>query len=353
MERKNNRENPAGDKVVSHKKWKGTRAYITNHGYVLIFSLWAIVIFGFIALSFTRNTGIAIKTEITSTERVKNVYAARGACIYATQMLLLPKKQGKETKGGKIKKWKKNKDTDASKKGKSGDPWTPSSDPYSVEIGDADCDVFISDEGGKINVNKVTDETRDNFIKFLTAYKLEEHTAEIITDSILDWLDEDDLHHVNGAEKGYYATFPEPYEPKNGPFESLEELTLVKGITPQIFELLRDHLTIYGMGKINVNFASMEVLLSVPTITEEIDKAMIKYRGKRGKIAKIGDLKEIFRYFGIIGADFQKIMNYLTVYDSNYMTINSISSSAKVKNSYKIVVFKSVDHCRIIAAYPE
>ena len=270
-------------------------------------------------------------------------------------MLLLQKIQEKETKGGKIKKWKKNKDTDATKKDKSGDPdpWTPSNEPYSIEIGDKDCDVFISDESGKINVNKITDETRDNFIKFLTAYKLEELTAETITDSILDWLDEDDLHHVNGAEKDYYATFPEPYEPKNGPFESLEELTLVKGITPQIFELLRDHLTIYGSGKINVNFASKEVLLYVPAITEEIAKAMIKYRGKRGKIAKIGDLKEIFRYFGIIGADFLKIMNYLTVYDSSYMTINSISSSEKVKNSYKIVVFKSVDHCRIIAAYPE
>src|SRR3990167_8711887 len=121
MERKNNRKNPAGDKVVGHKKWKGTRAYITNHGYVLIFSLWAIVILGFIALSFTRNTGIAIKTEITSTERVKNVYAARGACIYATQMLLLPEKK---------------------KKDKSGGPWTPSSESYSVQTGDRDCDVF-------------------------------------------------------------------------------------------------------------------------------------------------------------------------------------------------------------------
>ena len=283
---------------------------------------------------------------------MKNVYVARGACIYATQMLLLPKKKReKETKGGKIKKLKKDKD--GSKKDKSGDSWTPSSDPYSVQIGDRDCDVFISDESGKINVNKITDETRANFVKFLTAYKLEELTAETITDSILDWLDEDDLHHVNGAEKDYYATLPEPYEPKNGSFESIEELTLIKGITPQIFELIRDHLTVYGSGKINVNFASKEVLLYVPTITEEIAKAMIKYRGKRGKIAKIGDLKEIFRYFGIIGSDFQKIMNYLTVYDSNYMTINSISSSDKIKNSYKIVVFKSVDHCRIIAAYPE
>lgn len=285
---------------------------------------------------------------------MKNVYAARGACIYATQMLMLPKKkQEKETKGGKIKKLKKNRDRAASKKDKSGDSWTPSSDPYSLQVGDRNCDVFISDESGKINVNKLTEETRDNFIKFVTAYKLEEHTAEIITDSILDWLDEDDLHHINGAEKDYYATLPEPYEPKNGSFESIEELTLIKGITPQIFELLRDHLTIYGSGKINVNFASKEVLLCVSAITEEIAKAIIYYRGKKGKIAKIDDLKEIFRYFGIIGADFQKIMNYLTVYDSNYMTINSISSSDKIKNSYKIVVFKSVDHCRIIAAYPE
>ena len=68
---------------------------------------------------------------------------------------------------------------------------------------------------------------------------------------------------------------------------------------------------------------------------------------------KIDDLKEIFRYFGIIGADFQKIMNYLTIYDSNYMTINSISSSDKVKNAYKIVVLKGADHCRIVASYPE
>lgn len=266
-------------------------------------------------------------------------------------MLLLQNKQ--ETKSGKIKKRKRKKDTKSGKEKKSGGPWSPGVNPYSLQIGDRDCEVYISDESGKINVNKITEETKENFVKFLTAYKLLEMTAETITDSILDWLDKDDLHHINGAEKDYYATFPEPYEPKNGPFESLEELTLVKGVTPLIFELLRDHLTIYGAGKINVNFASKEVLLSVPAITEEIAKAIVKYRKKKGKIQQIGDLKEIFRYFGIIGSDFIKIMNYLTVYDSNYMTINSISSSENVKNSYKIVVFKSIDHCKIIAAYPE
>lgn len=213
--------------------------------------------------------------------------------------------------------------------------------------------MLISDESGKINVNKITDDTKTGFIKFLTAHKLEELVAETITDSILDWLDEDDLHHINGAEKDFYATLPEPYEPKNGPFESIEELVLVKGITPQIFELLRDHLTIYGSGKININFASREVLLSVPGMPLEMAEAIVQLRKKRGKIKKLSTLKEIFRHFGVVGKDYQEIMEYLTIDDSNYITINSVASSGKMKNSYKFLVHKGVGHCKIIAAYPE
>jgi type II secretory pathway component PulK len=355
MERKNKGESPSCNKIIGVKTRKGTRTYITNHGYVLIFSLWAIVIFGFIAVSFTRNTTIAIKTEITFTERVKNIYAARGACIYATQKLLLSEEQGKNTKSGNVPRLKNKEEADPRKKNqnRNRDSWVPSNSSYSLQIGNRDCEVSISDESGKINVNKITDDTRASFIKFLTAYKLEELVAETITDSLLDWLDEDDLHHMSGAEKDFYATLPEPYEPKNGLFESLEELTLVKGITPQIFEMLRDHLTIYGSGKVNVNFASKEVLLYVPTLTDEMAHAIIRLRKKQGRIRKLDTLKEIFRHFGIIGKDYDNVRNYLTLDDSNYITINSIVSSGKIKNSYKLFVLKGVGNCEILAAYPE
>lgn len=353
MERKNEGESSSGNKIVRVKARKGTRAYISNHGYVLIFSLWAIVVFGFIAVSFTRNTSIAITTEIAFTERVKNVYAARGACIYATQKLLSSKKQEKTGTDGKVEKLKKNRGADTHKKNRSSGSWMPSNSSYSTRIGDRNCEVQISDESGKINVNTITDDTRAGFVKFLTAYKMKELVAETITDSILDWLDEDDLHHINGAEKSYYATLQEPYEPKNGPFESIEELALVKGITPQIFELLRDHLTVYGSGKININFASREVLLSVPAMTQEMAETIVQLRKKKGKIKKLSTLKEIFRHFGIIGKDYMKILDYLTIDDSNYITINSVASSGKIKNSYKFLVLKGVGHCKVIAAYPE
>jgi type II secretory pathway component PulK len=51
-------------------------------------------------------------------------------------------------------------------------------------------------------------------------------------DSILDWIDEDDEAREFGAEVDYYSTLPMPYAPKNGPLETVEELLLVKGVTP-------------------------------------------------------------------------------------------------------------------------
>lgn len=55
-----------------------------------------------------------------------------------------------------------------------------------------------------------------------------------IADSILDWLDEDDEPRPYGAELEYYSVLPTPYAPKNGPIDSVEELLLVRGVTPEL-----------------------------------------------------------------------------------------------------------------------
>ena len=81
--------------------------------------------------------------------------------------------------------------------------------------------------------------------------------------------------------------------------------------------------------------------------------AIILFRKKKGKIKKLSTLKEIFRHFGIVGKDYLKIMDYLTIDNSSYITINSVASSGKIKNSYKFLVLKGVGHCKIISAYPE
>ncbi len=52
--------------------------------------------------------------------------------------------------------------------------------------------------------------------------------TEEIADAILDWIDEDDDPRELGAEADDYAS----YVPKNGPLETVEELLLVRGVTP-------------------------------------------------------------------------------------------------------------------------
>lgn len=58
-------------------------------------------------------------------------------------------------------------------------------------------------------------------------------TADV-ADAILDWIDEDSEPRELGAEQEYYTTLATPYSPPNGPLQSVEELLLVRGITPTL-----------------------------------------------------------------------------------------------------------------------
>ena len=39
---------------------------------------------------------------------------------------------------------------------------------------------------------------------------------------------------TNGAKESYYSGLTPPYHCKNGPLDSLEEMLLIKGVTPQL-----------------------------------------------------------------------------------------------------------------------
>ncbi|MFM8396996.1 MAG: hypothetical protein ACKOAH_04140, partial [Pirellula sp.] len=59
---------------------------------------------------------------------------------------------------------------------------------------------------------------------------MDEYTA----DAILDFIDPDDEPREFGAEREYYTQLPSPYAPVNGPLNSIEQLLLVRGVTPYL-----------------------------------------------------------------------------------------------------------------------
>jgi len=90
----------------------------------------------------------------------------------------------------------------------------------------------LEDESTRLNLNALllADQATENGGRDLLM-ALPGMTEEV-ADAILDWIDEDDEIREFGAEVDYYSALQPPYEPKNGPLESVEELLLVRDITP-------------------------------------------------------------------------------------------------------------------------
>jgi general secretion pathway protein K len=102
-----------------------------------------------------------------------------------------------------------------------------------------------------------------------------------IMSDVIDWWDEDEQRTVfdpgaskvssSGREDDIYARFPEPYRVKNAPYDSLEELRLVRGFTDDFWATFVEpdpedprsrQVTVYGSGAVNPNESRPEVLWS-------------------------------------------------------------------------------------------
>lgn len=69
--------------------------------------------------------------------------------------------------------------------------------------------------------------------------------AEAITEAVMDWIDRDDKESgFGGAEADYYQQLIPPFVIANGIMSSVSELSLIKGVTPQIYNALLPHVIV-------------------------------------------------------------------------------------------------------------
>jgi len=89
----------------------------------------------------------------------------------------------------------------------------------------------------------------------------ERSRAEDLAAAVIDWRDADDGMLTGGAEDEYYRRLSPPYHCHDGPFGSMHEVRLVKGVDEELFRGIRGLATVHGTGKVNVNTAPLPVLL--------------------------------------------------------------------------------------------
>jgi general secretion pathway protein K len=157
------------------------------------------------------------------------------------------------------------------------DPWRNPADLIVSEMSfdDASFVLTVRDTGAALNLNAADQEMIQSF--FAQGLRIDFALAEKLTQSILDWIDEDDDPRVGGGERDEYLRAGMAVLPPNRPFASVEELRYVLGMTAEIFEEAAPYLTLSGT-RINVNAAPEAVLLAIPVITPDVAAQLVRDR---------------------------------------------------------------------------
>jgi len=215
-------------------------------GLALVMVLWILSLLTIMAGSFALN----MRREASITMDTKNntqALAVAESGIAMAEMMLLNPDQNKR--------------------------WRSDGSIYEINADTTKVRVRVLSEAGKIDINKAD----QVLLQALLANVPEDEKMKLkLVDAILDWRDDDDLVHSNGAEKKEYKDAGLSYPPRNKPFQSLEELQLVLGMNEIIFLQLEPLITVYsGQSTVTLEQAAIEVLQLIPGLdTSLIDSYM-------------------------------------------------------------------------------
>jgi general secretion pathway protein K len=139
--------------------------------------------------------------------------------------------------------------------------------------------VSIQDELGRIDLNQAETPV---FTALLQSAGLEFNSAAALADKIVDWRTATPLKRLNGAKEKEYGAAASAYLPRNGPFQSVDELLLVMDMTPALFRRIEPALTVYsGRQFIDPQVAPREALLAQPNMTPDTVQSALAARGSQ------------------------------------------------------------------------
>ncbi len=148
--------------------------------------------------------------------------------------------------------------------------WVADGRPYRFGYGEAEIEIAITDDSGKIDLNAAAN-NGDLLTNLFMTHGVAPDQALALSDAVKDWIDPDDLKQPNGAEEADYKAAGLSYGPKNAPFDTVSELQQVLGMTYELYQKIEPALTIYsGRNSPNAGFAQPDTLQAMyPDATPE------------------------------------------------------------------------------------
>ena len=181
-----------------------------TRGAVMIVTLWIVLGISALVLIFARSVAVELFASANQVAAVQADAAAKGALQYVIAQL--------DNSAGAIP-----------------DPTTFPCQAVSIGAayfwilrppGDSETAYCygLVDEASKLNINSATVDELVNLPNMTVA----------IANSIVNWRSAESAASSDGASDSYYLSLTPPYNCKHAPFETVEELLLVQGVTPQL-----------------------------------------------------------------------------------------------------------------------
>ncbi len=208
-------------------------------GSILIFTLWVLIILAILSVIISRRASTDVRLAKYEADSIKGTYFAKAGVM----KMLVELTKDKNGYDSLDEDWNRDKD-----------------DPKELTLKNDIVFYGASDEAARLNLNNCT------------------------LDNLKDLGFEDDI--ANNILK--YKT------EHNKGFEFMEELFLVEGMTREVYDIVRDLVTIYrgNDAKININTASKDVLMAVvgdPGLVQ----AIVDYRNNDGIFTNASDISMI------------------------------------------------------------
>jgi len=121
------------------------------------------------------------------------------------------------------------------------------------------------------------------------------YDERVLAENLIDYMDADATSLGGGSEDAYYRSLDPPYQPRNGPFLTYEEIGMVEGVDSALLDAMRPYLTIYPIGGragIDLNRAEPWVLALVYAGTSG-DRELLPERTLRQILKNRGEGKRI------------------------------------------------------------
>ncbi len=333
-----------------------------NRGIAVIIAVTMIALLMTMVIELNRKTGSAAESANVIKRRATLEYMTSSGIHMAMAILVKDKNESKDVDSLQ-EDW--------------ADPEVISNAMNDMVFEEGTIEVKITDELGKIQINALVDFPEgqkfnqsqmlmwERFIGYLRPDEglTDDDTMPLaITNSTKDWLDSNDddaIEGVTGAEADYYEGLDPPYTCKNGPFSSLDEFLLVKGVAGLVegvggLDQVAGFITHHGMdsdgkkfvftGKININTAELPVLAALLPLNEEhLAMDLIAYREEMSDGVYTHDLKDPKWYHTAPGLADITIDPELITTKSDFFRIEAIAIAHEIKLKTTAVVKRKKD----------